>query len=230
MPRGDRTRWPDWLERMPENYARQMLPWSRPAGGVVMRDLDRAAQVFFLLEGTAAAVNVQADGEEYVFASFQPPAVFGEMEAFAQRRWVRGTVVCRTACRGLRMPVEAYLAWLRSDPELLFQRSRAVIRTLTLQARSGRELLFRSARERICLYLLEAAVPCGAGLWEVGETRRQIGDSSGCCEKTVQRELTKLENAGLTALSRGRVRMTEEQMAALRDLVGHERLMEEETP
>ena len=226
--------YPEGFRTMPDDFARLLSPRRFGAGEPLMRDTEAADSVYFLVHGSATAVNTQPDGEVYPFASFRAPAIFGEFEAFAERRWYRGTIVCRSACWAVRMPADAYLRWVRGDPELLYARTREIIRALTHQARSERSLLFLSARQRVCLYLCDDAVPCeGADrrLYEVRATRREIGDGTGYSEKTVQRELAKLAREGLVTLGRGRVLMTEDQLSALNAASKrHMSLMEEERP
>ncbi|MBR1822304.1 MAG: Crp/Fnr family transcriptional regulator [Clostridia bacterium] len=225
------------FEDMPDVYANTLTIRRIGIGEYLVRDSEEATGVHFLLRGSATAVYSQPGGEEYPFATFWAPTVIGEFEALAERRWYRSSVLCKTECWVARMPSDAYLQWVRADSELLYARTREIIRALTYQARLERSQLFLSAQQRICLYLCDSAGPCddvsarGGKLYEVRATRRQIGDGTGYSEKTVQRELGKLAREGNLTLRRGRIQMTVEQLSALNERAGRRTSMiEEEQP
>ena len=188
------------LEKLSPELEQTIVKKEYPSNHTLLRVQDRADSVYLLIRGCVRGVNEQVNGAMYAFARFNAPYFFGEFEALADWASYHSTLVCETDCCLALIPRETYLAWVRSDPEVLFSRARHVTRTLMKQARSERNYLFYTGYERLLTFLTTQFRENGRdGIYKLRITYQEIADCIGFSIKTIQRNLRKLRLENLIA-------------------------------
>lgn len=187
-----------------------------PAGKTLLRAQDDAVSVYILLMGEVEALKEQENGVVYAFAKFKAPDLFGEFEAFAESCSYRSTLFCITNCMLAVLPREVYLAWMRSDAEVLFQRTQHITRQLVHQAGAERNFFFYTGVQRFRVYLSQMwETEQKNGVLRLRATRSQMADETGFCVKTIQRALNSLREQGLLTLEGRTIVIDEEQYRKL---------------
>jgi len=156
--------------------------------------------VFFMISGSASAVNYSFSGREVAFATFNAGEFFGELAALdAQPR--SASVVATEECTVATMSGEVFLDLLRRRVEVtfkVFQHLAAMVRASTVRIM---ELSTLAAAARVYSELLRMAKPDAAvaGLWIVRPLPplREIASHASTTRETVTRALSQLYPTGL---------------------------------
>jgi len=156
--------------------------------------------VFFMLQGSASAVNYSFSGREVAFATFNAGEFFGELSALdAQPR--SASVVATEECQLATLPGEVFLDLLRRRVEVtfkVFQHLAAMVRASTVRIM---ELSTLAAAARVYSELLRMSKPDAAvaGLWIVRPLPplREIASHASTTRETVTRALSQLYPTGL---------------------------------
>ncbi len=193
------------MHSFPAELEQSVILRKYPASHTLLMVGDHAEKVYLLLKGRVRGVYEQANGAMYAFACFNAPYFFGEFEAFADCDRYRSTLICESDCLMALMPRDIYLAWVRSDPEVLFKRTRQITRSLMKQARSERNYLFYSGFERLLTFFTtQYREHNQEGICRLRVTYQEIADNIGFSVKTVQRGLKRMRQEELIT-QQGRV-------------------------
>ena len=115
------------------------------------------------------------------------------MEALAEIPKIRASLVTETDCVFVVGSVDAYKKWITSDPQILYERTRHILKGVMDEGRSNRAYLLLDGMERIKMYFIDHYVPCEDDeLCVLKNTRQQIADETGYSVKTVNRVIKKL--------------------------------------
>jgi CRP/FNR family cyclic AMP-dependent transcriptional regulator len=182
-------------------------PVSYPPDAVIPRD----GAVLLLLSGVVVSAHVDASGAEVWPARWTAPAIVDKPAALAP---AAGTLVAATACRGRRLPADAFLRLLEDEPAV---RHHVLARLATEAADLRRRLADAAtvpALGRVAQWLLDT----GAGPGEVAWRGSQEGLARllGLSRVTVNRALGRLADAGAVAVTpRGVVLLDPARLASL---------------
>lgn len=205
----------EFLSGLPGDTPVGLLRFKR--GETVLAQDDACGPVYMLLEGRAVASGLQPGYAAHTYSEFAPFTLFGEYELLCGADTYLAEVRARTACRFLVLSRESYFSWFFSGRHTTLARVREVVRTLWTQARRERSYLFLDSDSRF-LYFLVTWYEANAG----GEpacipmTRTAIGDETGVCCRTVNRNVRAFEQRGLLTLCRGKITLTRGQYLLLR--------------
>lgn len=179
----------------------QQARWrSFKAGERILDSGSASRDVFFVLQGSASAVNYSFSGREVAFATFNAGEFFGELAALdAQPR--SASVVATEDSIIATLPGDVFLDLLRRRVEVtfkVFQHLAAMIRASTVRIM---ELSTLAAAARVYSELLRMAKPDAAvdGLWIVRPLPplREIASHASTTRETVTRALSQLYPTGL---------------------------------
>lgn len=194
-------------------------------GDILAGPLDRADFVYVLVHGNMQTANQDSLGNIYVVAEFTAPALFGEFELIAGCLSYRGTLTATTDCRMIAIEREIYLAWVRGNGEVLFQRARAVTRRLLEQSSNERNFLSLRGTERLmfllCRYYERDA---REGAARVYATRQEMADEINTSLKTVVRGIQQLKKWGLVRAEGRAISVRREDYERMRILLEKELL------
>ena len=157
-------------------------------------------EVFFLVLGSASAVNYSLSGREIAFATFSAGDYFGELSAIdAQPR--SASIVATEECVVASLSADDFLDLLRHRVEVtfkVFQRLATMVRASDVRIM---ELSTLAANARVYSELLRMAKPEMAvpGLWVIHPLPplREIASRASTTRETVNRSITQLYPTGL---------------------------------
>lgn len=154
-----------------------------------------------LLAGKVKAMEEYLTGEIFVFSRFDPPEVFGEIEALGDIDTFRASLVTEEDSVFVTLPVDVYLRILQEDTDYLLERIKIVIRRGSDEQRDTRLYLSIDGKDRMQIYFLrQYRQNAKKDLYEFRATRQQIADETGYSVKTVNRTIKKLVDEGLITL------------------------------
>jgi CRP-like cAMP-binding protein len=194
-------------------------------GSTLASPLDRSNFVYVLTHGSIRTANQDSSGNIYVVADFMAPALFGEFELIAGCPSYRGTLTAIVDCQIIVIGRESYLAWVRGNGEVLFQRARMVTRQLLEQSSNERNFLSLRGTERLmfllCRYYERNAK---GGTVRIRATRQEMADEINASVKTVIRGLQQLAKCGSVRLDGREITICREDYEGMRAILEKELL------
>ena len=176
-------------------------------------DLDK---IWICMSGSVKAMEEFRSGETYIFTQFSAPEIYGEMEALAEIPKYRTSLVTVTECVFIVGSVDQYIAWLKQDPDILYERTQHLLRRIMDEGRSNRAYLLLSGMERIKLYMIDHCLDCQEDqVYIIKNTRQQIADETGYSVKTVNRVIKKLKDQELLTIKGQRILISKRQFKKL---------------
>jgi CRP/FNR family cyclic AMP-dependent transcriptional regulator len=169
-------------------------------GERILESGSESREVFFLVHGTASAVNYSLSGREIAFATFNAGDYFGELSAIdAQPR--SASIVASEECVVASLSADDFLDLLRHRVEVtfkVFQRLASMVRASDVRIM---ELSTLAASARVYSELLRMAKPEAAvpGMWVIQPLPplREIASRASTTRETVNRSITQLYPTGL---------------------------------
>lgn len=210
-----------FLEHFPVSMHQDLKILCKHNGEVLLRENESAAFIFYLLSGKVKGISLQSVNSLYAFALFEAPAYLGEVEAFSGADHYRSTLICQGDCSFLEVPVESYLAWVKTDVKALYARTCAVTSMLVGQTRSERKSRFSTSRSRLVFYLVSLTAENGAPI-DMKISCQDLADRIGCSTKTIQRSLQEMMQEGLITRQGRHLMISRDQARKLSTLVDSE--------
>lgn len=167
-------------------------PVSYPPGSVIPRD----GAVLLLLGGVVVGAHSNAAGAEVWPARWEAPAIVDKPAALAP---AAGTLVAATACRGRRLPAEAFLRLLDDEPAVRHHvLARLAADTADLRQRLA-ETATVPALGRVAGWLLATGAGPGEVAWR--GSQEALARLLGVSRVTVNRALRRLTRASAVAVT-----------------------------
>jgi CRP-like cAMP-binding protein len=167
-------------------------PVSYPPGAAVRRD----GAVLLLLSGVVVGAHVDASGAEVWPARWEAPAIVDKPAALAP---AVGALIAATACRGRRLPADAFLRLLDDQPAV----RRHVLARLAADAADLRRRLAEAttvpALGRVAGWLLATGAKPGEVAWR--GSQEDLARLLGLSRVTVNRALQRLAGSAAVALT-----------------------------
>lgn len=169
-------------------------------GERILESGSESREVFFLVHGSASALNYSLSGREIAFATFSTGDYFGELAAIdAQPR--SASIVASEESLVASLSGEEFLDLLRQRVEVtfkVFQRLAGMVRASDVRIM---ELSTLAASARVYSELLRMAKPEQAvpGMWVIHPLPplREIASRASTTRETVNRAITQLYPTGL---------------------------------
>jgi CRP/FNR family transcriptional regulator, cyclic AMP receptor protein len=216
----------DWLAELGSDQLEKLRAASRSrdyaVGETVFAPEDRPHSLYLLEAGLVRIFRLSESGAETTFGYVAPGEVFGEMAAIGVYPRQSFAVAVRRS-RIWRIPQELFRDVLHQNPGIAVEVTRQVGERLKRIENRVESLVFRDARSRLALMLLELAAdfgePDGAGVALTMElTQAELATLVGSTRQTVNACLREFEAQGLTE-RRGR-RLVLPRPDALRKAAG----------
>ncbi len=173
--------------------------------------------IFIILKGKAVGIDMQLPEKIYKFKEFGPGRFLGEFECLSAISEYSITIRAITPCILYMIPSQLYLEWMKNDGNALFLRTQKLLYELTKQTRNDRKYLMLECRDRMVLYLLENYEKQNTNQEVcVKKTREELSSAIGFSEKTINRNIKKLEEQGFLSLRAGKIFISEEQYEAMK--------------
>lgn len=178
--------------------------------------------VYILAAGRLQAIEEKTGGLPYSFFDIMPFDIVGDYELFSDDRESFATIRTMEPSMCLTLPARFYLQWVSTDSAALFQRTRLLMKRLSLQLTSNRRFLLMSNEQR-CMYLIcqEAEkTPLSKGVLLFKLNRELLAAKTGCSLRTVHRLVKELEEENRLGLIHGKICLTMEQLEAMCRILG----------
>lgn len=177
---------------------------------------EELSKIWILLAGEVNVLEEYRTGLAYIFQKNESPSIFGEMELIADMDYFMASLIAKTECLLITIPVQKYLEYLKRHPQLLYQRAKENLKVLLLSSHDNRVYMQLQSIERIKVYFIKHFVVNGDDeICTLKITYQQIADETGYSLKTVFRCITKLKNQGFLIVSREKITISKEQYVNL---------------
>lgn len=186
-------------------------------GDDLIREGDPCERVSLLLRGRVSVIISRPRFSSYTVTEFRPFEFFGEYELLAGRNRYLAEVRAVSPCRFLTFSSQAYLRWVKNDPEFFFGRVRSILGTLLDQTVNERARHFLDASGRVIQVLLRAYDARKEPLEDIrlDLTRAEIAERTGCSIRTVNRVIRSLSQKGFLSVAHGKIRLNAARRQAL---------------
>jgi CRP/FNR family cyclic AMP-dependent transcriptional regulator len=207
------------LQHMPEAI-RNAAAWvTLRKNSIIVKANDPSAYVYLVLSGRMEALAEYSSGINYSFTEFTAFDIIGEMEAITGDPHYAVTVKAQTTCKTIRLSKEAFLDWMRQNPDTSFTLCQLVTKKLFSQIKADRNFLFLDSIDRFALHLIACYQKRSIdSTLFLKSTRQQIADEIGFCTKTVNRCVKKLAQKGYLTLEHNKIVVSKEQYEKLNAL------------
>lgn len=173
---------------------------------------EKADKVWFLLSGEVKVVEEYITGDIYVFKTSRAPEFFGEMEAIPDIPAYRTSLITAADCVFINIPSTIYIQCLKNNPEILFERTKSITKSVFSEIKVNHAFLMLSAMDRIKIYIAQHYQVSNIDRRCIlTNTRQQIADETGFSIKTVNRIIKKLSEQRLINISGHKLIISEDQ-------------------
>lgn len=193
---------PDWL--MAESRTVRI-----PRGEMLLRSGDALKYVYIVLRGRIMIFSIGSNGQENKVVMVSEGGIVGEMEAIAGTERIVYSARAFAESELVRMPMESFLRWVRGDAEACWGLTQVLAEKLCAAALQSSHYTNSNAMQRLIAQLAQL----GAG--RVSYTRQELAEACSVSLRTVNRCVKKLREEGLIGLSRGKIEISQGQLAAL---------------
>lgn len=183
-------------------------------------------KVWILIAGDVNVLEEYRTGIVYIFQENRTPSVFGEMELIADLDFFMASLIAKTECLLVTLPVKSYRDYLKNKPLLLFKRAQINLKVLLEGEHENRIYLQLQSIDRMKLYFIKHYEVKGAeAVCILRVTHQQIADETGYSVKTVFRSVNKLKVQGYLSVQGQKIRIEEEQynkmLSSIQEITGH---------
>ncbi|MBM4397368.1 MAG: Crp/Fnr family transcriptional regulator [Deltaproteobacteria bacterium] len=176
-------------------------PFAR--GDVLVREGDPPAFLGLVLEGRVKIVKSGAGGREVILHVMGPDKSFGIVPVLDGEPYPASAVAVEDGRWG-RVDAERFAAVLVAEPRIALDVLRSFGRRLRRLAHVTQQAATTPVEARIASRLVELSAPLPPGA-DVRVTRQELADLAGTTVETAIRVTRAWEQAGIVALSRGRI-------------------------
>lgn len=194
---------PDWL--MAESRTMRI-----PRGETLLCSDDAPKYVYIVRSGRIMIFSTGTNGQENKVVMVPEGSIVGEMEAIAGTERIVYSARALVDSELVRMPLEPFLRWVRGDVEACWGLTRVLAEKLCAAALQSSHYTNSDAVQRLTAQLVQL----GAG--SVNFTRQELAEACSVSLRTVNRCVKRLREEGLIGLSRGKIEISQGQLAALR--------------
>lgn len=172
-------------------------------GQILILSGDDTDYVYHIISGKVKEYDVSYRGDEIILNVFKPPAFFPMSLAINK---VRNPFVYEadTDVSLKRAPADEVVAFIKANPDVLFDLMSRVYRGLDGLLNRMVHLMSSSARNRILYELIIEAKRFGEtlanGKCEISLNEKDLGARAGLSRETVSREISKLRGEGMISI------------------------------
>lgn len=176
--------------------------------------------VYLIANGVVKATDYRVFGTEFDFSRFDKVYAMGAMEILLKLPVYRTTLTTVTKCTMIKIPVDPYAKWLRSDVEALQMEAQLMGEYLLEQGRLARAFLFLQGADRLMLLLIRKYEKYGNnGVFHMKANQQNLANETGLVVKTVSRAIKKLEEEGMISRSERFILMNHDQYLQMKQYV-----------
>lgn len=172
---------------------------------------DAAVQyVYIVRRGRINIFSIGENGQENRVVTVSEGGIVGEMEVIAGMKRVIYSARAFEDSELLRVPLDAFLNWVRSDISACWGLTQVLTGKLCAASVQSSQYTNTDARARLIAQLVQLSPG------RIRYTRQELAEACSASLRTVNRCVKKLREDGLIGLSRGKIEITQSQLDALR--------------
>lgn len=181
---------------------------------------EKIDSLWVLLSGQVKVLDEHLSGDIYVFTRFYDLEIFGEMEGMAGLKNFQASLITETDSVFLNLPLETYISFLKENPDILYERTRRIVKRTLDEARNNRIYLRMEAIDRVQLYFInQYRNHRQADKCVLQATREEIANETGYSVKTINRTIQRLRDQGLLQILGHRIIIEKEQYLSMMEEV-----------
>lgn len=208
------------IKNMPKHLREKCRFKSIKTNQCLMQANEKSEFVYILIEGVLKVVEHHESGDVYTIAEFIAPKFIGEIEAFSNYPYYKGTVIATQNCTLVEVPVKVFLEWLKNDSNLLFERTTAISKHFSQQISEERKFFSLQGIDRLTLFLSNYYTKYQKNdQVQITSTNEQISSEIGCSLKTVNRAIIKLKEQNLVNFNGKNKSISKKQFQKLQNLI-----------
>ena len=190
----------------------------RSPNQVLAEEHEPIEKIYILMEGIVRAIDYRVKGSAYEYARFEGVTVLGSMECVFGIQNYMTTLITASACTLLVMPRQIYESWIWKDTNALRAEAQSMRGYLLDHTMENRVMLMMNGAERLIYLLTKKCESLGQQAeYILPINRQELADQSGFSVKTVNRSMKKLEEDGFLIREGHKVRITQTQLAAMKE-------------
>lgn len=199
----------DLAEEELEALGRQVVTRRHTRNELLFSQGDTGDGLYIVAAGQISIGRQSPEGDELIFALYEPGEYFGELALFDQGPRAAGATVVEDATL-LYLSSAAFRAFIDAHPGALWTCMRVVVAQLRRCTDLADEIALLDVRSRLARRLLRLA---GEGAAASGPasavriTQQQLAGMTGATRESVNKHLRAFEADGLVRLDRGRIRI-----------------------
>jgi len=184
-------------------------PVTLEPGGALFSQNDAADALYILDEGEIEISVLSAGGRKLGLEIITAGEIFGEIGLFAGRRTASATALGRTRLRTVRRA--ELMAAIKDEPELALQFIDILCERLRIISEKLEDRWFLPLPTRLARRLLHLAEKLAAANGRIPVSQADLADFAGATRESVARALAVWREQGWVELSRGAIRITNQQ-------------------
>ena len=209
-----------YFRTAPDSLADYFVVENLAPNRIFVREGDPVDHVYLIATGTVKATDYRVFGTEFDFSRFDKVYAMGGMEVLMKLPVYRTTLTTVTKCTIIKIPIEPYVKWLRSDVDALQLEAQLMGEYLLEQGRLARAFLFLQGADRLMLLLIRKYEKYGSGgVYHMKANRQNLANETGLVVKTVSRAIKKLEEDGMISRSEKFLLMNHDQYLQMKAYV-----------
>lgn len=167
--------------------------------------------VYLVRRGRINILSIGENGQENKVVTVPAGGIVGEMEAIAGAE--RSVYAARAFedSELLRIPLEAFIRWVHGDISVCWDLTRVLAGKLCAASVQSSQYTNSDATQRLIMQLIQL------GPGRISYTRQELAEVCSASLRTVNRCVKKLREQGLISLSRGKIEISQSQLAALEE-------------
>lgn len=180
-------------------------------GEQVLRRDETLKYVYLVRRGSINIFGIGENGQENKVVTVPQGGIVGEMEAIAGTEGVIYSARAFEDSELLRVPLEPFLRWVRSDISACWGLTQVLASKLCAASVQSSQYTNSDAMQRLMMQLLQL------GPGRISYTRQELAEACSVSLRTVNRCVKKLRETDQIGLSRGKIEISQSQFAALEE-------------
>ena len=210
----------EYFRTAPDSLADYFVVENLAPNRIFIREGAPVDHVYLIATGTVKATDYRVFGTEFDFSRFDKVYAMGGMEVLMKLPVYRTTLTTVTKCTIIKIPIEPYVKWLRSDVDALQLEAQLMGEYLLEQGRLARAFLFLQGADRLMLLLIRKYEKYGNnGVYHMKANQQNLANETGLVVKTVSRAIKKLEEDGMISRSERFILMNHDQYVQMKEYV-----------
>lgn len=209
------------MEKAPDHIKDSYRIRKFEKGSVIQRKDDPLKEVSIICEGTVRLVNEFENGNICVIEENDAIDFIGEVTALAGKQSTSVTIEAMTDCMIVRLSLEDFFEWLKSDNDFLLLIAKKLAGKLYASSYAKGLELFYPARYLVSKFIVDYVKTDlqHKSYVTISLTRETMSENIGITVRTVNRIVKELKEENYISVVKGKIRITREQYLRMADYV-----------